>query len=297
MPILAKFNALFAQFLSGRKAANPAGVLFGGIALALSATGVAMAAAPVPWQMDLQPPAGSLAEMATDLHNLLLLVITLISLFVLALLIYVSVRFRASRNPNPSKTSHHTVIEILWTVIPVLILVGIAVPSFRLLYYMDRTNETDMVIKVTGNQWYWNYSYPDEGIAFDSYMVDAADLKPGQPRLLTVDNPMVVPEGTRIKLLITGNDVMHSFFVPSLAVQMYAFIGRPNEAWIDVPVGGQTYYGQCNQICGVNHAYMPIEVKALPKAEYAAWLAKAKKEFASNDAVPAQTEVTLASAK
>jgi len=224
-------------------------------------------------------------------------VITLISLFVLALLIYVSVRFRASRNPNPSKTSHHTVIEILWTVIPVLILVGIAVPSFRLLYYMDRTNETDMVIKVTGNQWYWNYSYPDEGIAFDSYMVDAADLKPGQPRLLTVDNPMVVPEGTRIKLLITGNDVMHSFFVPSLAVQMYAFIGRTNEAWIDVPVGGQTYYGQCNQICGVNHAYMPIEVKALPKAEYAAWLAKAKKEFASNDAVPAQTEVTLASAK
>jgi len=297
MPILAKFNALFAQFLSGRKAANLAGVLFGGIALALSATGVAMAAAPVPWQMDLQPPAGSLAEMATDLHNLLLLVITLISLFVLALLIYVSVRFRASRNPNPSKTSHHTVIEILWTVIPVLILVGIAVPSFRLLYYMDRTNETDMVIKVTGNQWYWNYSYPDEGIAFDSYMVDAADLKPGQPRLLTVDNPMVVPEGTRIKLLITGNDVMHSFFVPSLAVQMYAFIGRTNEAWIDVPVGGQTYYGQCNQICGVNHAYMPIEVKALPKAEYAAWLAKAKKEFASNDAVPAQTEVTLASAK
>jgi len=297
MPILAKFNALFAQFLSGRKAANPAGVLFGGIALALSATGMAMAAAPVPWQMDLQPPAGSLAEMATDLHNLLLVVITLISLFVLALLIYVSVRFRASRNPNPSKTSHHTVIEILWTVIPVLILVGIAVPSFRLLYYMDRTNETDMVIKVTGNQWYWNYSYPDEGIAFDSYMVDAADLKPGQPRLLTVDNPMVVPEGTRIKLLITGNDVMHSFSVPSLAVQMYAFIGRTNEAWIDVPVGGQTYYGQCNQICGVNHAYMPIEVKALPKAEYAAWLAKAKKEFASNNAVPAQTEVTLASAK
>lgn len=297
MPILAKFNALLAQFLSGRKAAKLAGVLCGGVALALSATGAAMAAAPVPWQMDLQPPAGSLAEMATDLHNLLLVVITLISLFVLALLIYVGVRFRASRNPNPSKTSHHTVIEILWTVIPVLILVGIAVPSFRLLYYMDRTNETDMVIKVTGNQWYWNYSYPDEGIAFDSYMLDEDDLKPGQPRLLTVDNPMVVPEGTRIKLLITGNDVMHSFFVPSLAVQIYAFIGRTNEAWIDVPVGGQTYYGQCNQICGVNHAYMPIEVKALPKAEYAAWLANAKKEFASNEVVPAQTEVTLASAK
>jgi cytochrome c oxidase subunit 2 len=297
MPILAKFNAHFAQFLSGRKAANLAGVLFGSVVLALTATGAAHAAAPVPWQMDLQPPAGSLAEMATDLHNLLLVVITLISLFVLGLLIYVGVRFRASRNPNPSKTSHHTVIEILWTVIPVLILVGIAVPSFRLLYYMDRTNETDMVIKVTGNQWYWNYTYPDEGISFDSYMVDEADLKPGQPRLLTVDYPMVVPEGKRIKLLITGNDVMHSFFVPSLAVQIYAFIGRTNEAWIDVPVGSQTYYGQCNQICGVNHAYMPIEVKALPKAEYAAWLAQAKEEFASNDIVPVQPEVTLASAK
>ena len=297
MPILAKFNAHFAQFLSGRKAANLAGVLFGSVVLALTATGVAHAAAPVPWQMDLQPPAGSLAEMATDLHNLLLVVITLISLFVLGLLIYVGVRFRASRNPNPSKTSHHTVIEILWTVIPVLILVGIAVPSFRLLYYMDRTNETDMVIKVTGNQWYWNYTYPDEGISFDSYMVDEADLKPGQQRLLTVDYPMVVPEGTRIKLLITGNDVMHSFFVPSLAVQIYAFIGRTNEAWIDVPVGSQTYYGQCNQICGVNHAYMPIEVKALPKAEYAALLAQAKEEFASNDIVPVQPEVTLASAK
>ena len=155
MPILAKFNAQFAQFLSGRKAASLAGVLFGSVVLALTASGAAHAAAPVPWQMDLQPPAGSLAEMATDLHNLLLVVITLISLFVLGLLIYVGVRFRASRNPNPSKTSHHTVIEILWTVIPVLILVGIAVPSFRLLYYMDRTNETDMVIKVTGNQWYW----------------------------------------------------------------------------------------------------------------------------------------------
>ena len=297
MPILAKFNAHFAQFLSGHKAASLASVLFGSVVLTLTASGAAHAAAPVPWQMDLQPPAGSLAEMATDLHNLLLVVITLISLFVLGLLVYVGVRFRASRNPNPSKTSHHTVIEILWTVIPVLILVGIAIPSFRLLYYMDRTNETDMVIKVTGNQWYWNYTYPDEGISFDSYMVDEAELKPGQPRLLTVDYPMVVPEDTRIKLLITGNDVMHSFFVPSLAVQIYAFIGRTNEAWIDVPAGSQTYYGQCNQICGVNHAYMPIEVKALPKAEYAAWLVEAKKEFASNDIVPVQSEVTLASAK
>ena len=297
MPVLAKFKACFALCMVGRKLVNLASTACVGVIMAMAFAGAVQAAAPVPWQMDLQPPAGSMAEMATDLHNLLLVVITLISLFVLGLLIYVSVRFRESRNPNPTKTSHNTIIEILWTVIPVLILVGIAIPSFRLLYYMDRTNETDMVIKVTGNQWYWNYTYPDEGISFDSYMVDEADLKPNQTRLLSVDYPMVVPEGTRVKLLITGNDVMHSFFVPSLAVQIYAFIGRTNEAWIDVPMGSQTYYGQCNQICGVNHAYMPIEVKALSKTEYAAWLKKAKEEFASNENFTARPEVTLASAK
>jgi cytochrome c oxidase subunit 2 len=295
MPILAKFKARLALLTGGSAAGKLATIVCFGLVPMLAA-GVAHAAAPAPWQMGLQAPAGSIAEMADSLHDLLLVVITVISLFVLALLIYTSVRFRASRNPNPSKTSHNTVIEILWTVIPVLILVGIAVPSFRLLYYMDRTNETDMVIKVTGNQWFWNYSYPDEGIAFDSYMVDAADLKPGQPRLLTVDNPLVVPEGTRIKLIVTGNDVMHSFFVPSLAVQTYAFIGRTNEAWIDVPAGKETYYGQCNQICGVNHAFMPIEIKALPKAEYAAWLAKAKEEFAASAPQLAPAPVKLASA-
>ena len=265
--------------------------------------GTASAAQPLPWQLGLQPPAGSIAEMADDLHDLLLIVITLISLFVLGLLVYVGVRFRAAANPVPSKTSHHTVIEILWTVIPVVILVGIAVPSFRLLYYLDKTAETDMVIKVTGNQWYWNYEYPDEGIAFDSYMVDEGDLQEGQIRLLSVDYPMVVPENTRIKLLITGNDVMHSFFVPSLAVQVYAFIGRTNEVWIDVPTGAQTYYGQCNQICGVNHAYMPIEVKALPAAEYQEWLKSAREEFAMSTPSPAvkpetgsETPIVLASA-
>ncbi len=256
----------------------------------------AQAAKPEPWQMDLQPPAGSIAEMATNLHNMLLVVITLISLFVLGLLVYVGIRFRASVNPKPSKTSHHTVIEVLWTVIPVVILVGIAIPSFRLLYYLDRTAETDMVIKVTGNQWYWNYEYPDDGIAFDSYMVDDADIKGNQIRLLSVDNPMVVPENTRIKLLITGNDVMHSFFVPSLAVQVYAFIGRTNEVWIDVPAGKQTYYGQCNQICGVNHAYMPIEVQALPPAEYEAWLSSAREDFAMKDSFVQPETLELASA-
>lgn len=254
--------------------------------------GAASAAQPLPWQMGLQPPAGTIAEMADDLHNLLLVVITLISLFVLGLLVYVGIRFRAAANPVPSRTSHNTVIEILWTVIPVVILVGIAVPSFRLLYYLDRTADTDMVIKVTGHQWYWNYEYPDEGIAFDSYLIDEEDLEEGQIRLLSVDYPMVVPESTRVKLLVTGNDVMHSFFVPSLAVQVYAFIGRTNEVWIDVPAGTSTYYGQCNQICGVNHAYMPIEVRALPEAEYQEWLKSAREEFAMNTPSPAETPVT-----
>ena len=238
------------------------------------------AAAPEPWQIGLQPAAGSIAEKATSLHSLLLVIITAISLFVLALLVYVCLRFREKANPVASTTSHNAVIEVLWTVVPVLILVVIAVPSFRLLYYLDETKNTDMVIKVTGNQWYWNYEYPDEQIGFDSYMIDDEDITGDQIRLLSVDNEMVVPAGTRIKLLITGNDVMHSFFVPSLAVQTYSIAGRINEAWIDVPAEPETYYGQCNQICGVNHAYMPIVVKALPQAEYDAWLASAKEEFA-----------------
>ena len=255
----------------------------GAFILGIFAVSVAGAAQPEPWQIGLQEPAGSIAQKATDLHNLLLIIISLISVFVLALLVYVGWRFRRDANPTPSKTTHNTTIEILWTVIPVLILVVIAVPSFRLLYYMDETKNAEMVIKVTGNQWYWNYEYMDDQIAFDSYMLKDDELQPGQPRLLSVDNPLVVPANTKIKMLVTANDVMHSFFVPSLAVQTYAFIGRVNEVWIDVPEGEKTYYGQCNQICGVNHSFMPIVVKAMAKKEYQAWLADAKQEFAILD--------------
>ncbi len=255
----------------------------GAFILGIFTASVAGAAQPEPWQIGLQEPAGSIAQKATDLHDLLLIIISLISVFVLALLVYVGWRFRRDANPTPSRTTHNTTIEILWTVIPVLILVVIAVPSFRLLYYMDETKNAEMVIKVTGNQWYWNYEYMDDQIAFDSYMLSDDELQPGQPRLLSVDNPLVVPANTKIKMLVTGNDVMHSFFVPSLAVQTYAFIGRVNEVWIDVPEGEKTYYGQCNQICGVNHSFMPIVVKAMAKEEYQAWLADAKQEFAILD--------------
>jgi cytochrome c oxidase subunit 2 len=243
--------------------------------------GSALSNEPLPWQMGLQPAAGSISVMATDLHNLLLVVITAISLFVLFLMIYVCVRFRADRNPNPSKRTHNSILEVMWTVIPVLILVVIAVPSFRLLYYLDKQIEPDMTIKVTGIQWYWNYEYPDQNVTFDSYMISEEDLKPGQKRLLDVDNPLVLPEGSKVKVLIAGNDVMHSFFVPSLAVQEYSVPGRLNEVWMDIPNGEKTYYGQCNQICGINHAYMPVVVKVLTKENYANWLKNAKIEFAS----------------
>ncbi len=255
---------------------------------------VAFSAEPKPWQIWHQEPAGSIAEKALDLHNLLLVIITFISVFVLGLLGYVGWRFRKKANPKASKTTHNTIIEILWTVIPVIILVVIAFPSFKLLYYMDETKDAEMVIKVTGNQWYWNYEYIDEEIAFDSYMLSDEELKPGQPRLLSVDNPLIVPEETKIKILVTGNDVMHSFFVPSLAVQTYAIAGRINEVWIDVPKGEKIYRGQCNQICGINHSFMPIAVKAISKKDYQTWLVDAKSKFASKG-VP-QT-ITIAAIK
>ena len=246
-----------------------------------SIANTAYASEPKPWQMDLQEPAGIIASKATDLHNFLLVVITLISVFVLGLLIYVCIKFKEKPNVKPSKTSHNTLIEVIWTVVPVLILVVIAIPSFKLLYLTEADKPVDMVVKVSGAQWYWNYEYPDEEISFDSYMIAENELKENQKRLLDVDNPLVVPEGTRIKFLITGNDVMHSFFVPSLALQVYSIAGRVNEIWTEVPMGKKKYYGQCNQICGVNHAYMPIVIQALPQNEYKEWLKEAKVKFAN----------------
>ena len=251
------------------------------LAFIFSISNLAFASEPKPWQMDLQPPAGIIAEKATDLHNFLLVVITLISIFVLGLLIYVCIKYKEQPGVKPSKTSHNTIIEIIWTVVPVLILVVIAVPSFKLLYLTEADKPVDMVIKVSGAQWYWNYEYPDQEISFDSYIIAEADLKDDQKRMLEVDNPLVVPEGTKIKFLITGNDVMHSFFVPSLALQVYSIAGRINEIWTEVPLGKKKYYGQCNQICGVNHAYMPIVIQALPKNEYEQWLKEAKVKFAN----------------
>jgi cytochrome c oxidase subunit 2 len=275
---MAVVEALWTRRWPGRLLA--AGLVLLALALCVDP---AFATEPRPWEMGMQPPGSPVKHRIHDLHNLLLVIITLISLFVLALLVYVIWRFNEKRNPVPSRTTHNTVVEVLWTVIPVVILVIIAIPSFGLLYYMDRTQQADMTIKVTGRQWYWSYEYPDNGnISFDSNIIQEADLKPGQRRLLEVDNQLVVPVGTNIRILIAGSDVMHSWFVPSLGVQSYAVIGRLNETWVNVEKEG-VYYGQCNQICGVNHAFMPIAVHAVSKEEFARWVEEAKKKFAKDD--------------
>ena len=222
------------------------------------------------------------ATPSNSLHNELLVIITLITLFVLGLLLYVIVRFNAKRNPVPSQTTHNTVLELLWTTLPILILVVIAIPSFKLLYFNDRTQHADLTLKVTGHQWYWSYEYPDnKDVSFDSTILDDKDLKPGQPHLLEVDNPVVVPVGAKVRILVTGTDVIHSWFVPSVGVQEYAVIGRTNESWMELERPG-TYYGQCNQICGLNHPFMPIEVKAVAKADFDKWVANPKMKFAEN---------------
>jgi cytochrome c oxidase subunit II len=260
------------------------------LVLALAVVGVAAIAAvagaaePKPWEIGFQPPATPVKDRLSALHNELLMpIITVITVFVLGLLVYVMWRFNHRRNPVPSRTSHNTVIEMLWTVVPVLILVIIAIPSFKLMYYMDRVPNPEMTIKVTGHQWYWSYEYPDQGgLVFDSNIIPEDQLKPSQKRLLDVDNPLVVPEDTIIRVLVTGTDVIHSWFVPSFGVQEYAIVGRLNESWMKIEHAG-TYYGQCNQICGVNHAFMPIKVEAVSKDAFQHWLVDAKKKFARHD--------------
>jgi cytochrome c oxidase subunit 2 len=235
----------------------------------------------MPWQIGMQPPATPVKDRIHTFHDELMIWITLITIFVLGLLVYVMWRFHHTRNPVPTRTSHNAVVEILWTVVPVFILVAIAIPSFKLMYYMDRVPDADMTIKVTGHQWYWEYTYPDQdGLDFNSNLIPDDQLKPGQKRLLEVDNPLVVPVGAKVRVLVTGTDVLHSWFVPSFGVQEYAVQGRNNETWFQVEQPG-SYYGECNQICGVNHAFMPIKVVAVAKPEFDKWLVEAKKKFAA----------------
>ncbi len=235
---------------------------------------------PSPWQLGFQQSATPIMEQLTWFHDFLLVIITLITLFVLALLVIVIFKFNARANPVPSKTTHNTLIEVVWTVVPVIILVAIAIPSFRLLFNQLTIPAAEVTIKATGKQWFWTYDYPDNGFSFDSLMVQEKDLKPGQPRLLAVDNEVVVPVNKVIRMQVVGADVIHAFAVPSFGIKIDAVPGRLNETWFRATREG-VYYGQCSELCGKDHAFMPISVRVVNDAEYAAWLDQAKKKFAN----------------
>lgn len=249
-----------------------------------------------PWQLGLQAPVTPVMEKLYDLHSALLILITVITIFVLLLLTYVCVRFSAKNNPVPSKTAHNTLVEIIWTVIPILILVAIAIPSLRIHYFMDKAHEAQMTLKIVGYQWYWGYEYPDNGgISYESRITPdpTKNLSPeeehkilgNEPRLLTVDNPVVVPVNTTVRVLLTASDVIHSWSMPAFGIKMDAMPGRVNETWFKATQTG-TFRGQCSQLCGIWHGFMPIVVKVVTKEEFDAWVAE-KKKSASNDAAPA----------
>jgi cytochrome c oxidase subunit 2 len=265
-----------------------AGFTAAGLALLTSGTASAELGQPAPWEYKLQEAASPVMENITWFHNFLFVLITVITLFVLGLLVAVVVKFNAKANPVPSRTTHNTLIEVAWTLIPVLILVGIAVPSFRLLFEELDVPKADLTIKATGKQWYWSYAYPDNGkFEFDSLM--ATDK---QPRLLGVDNEVVVPINKVIRVQVTGADVIHSFAVPAFGIKIDAVPGRLNETWFKATKLGM-FYGQCSELCGKDHAFMPIAVRVVSDQEFTAWVATAQKKFA---AVPANSFASAAAA-
>lgn len=237
-----------------------------------------------PGQIVMQAAETPIAREMHFFHNAILMpIITIVSLFVLALLIYVMVRFNEKANPTPSKTTHNAMLEVVWTIVPVLILVVIAVPSFRLLNHQLILPKGDITVKVTGKQWYWSYEYPKDqggGFGFDSLMKPENELKPGDLRLLAVDNEAVVPVGKTIRVQVTAADVIHSFTIPSFGIRIDAVPGRLNETWFKAEREG-VYYGQCSKLCGKDHAFMPIAFRVVSEQQYAAWLAEAKKKYAS----------------
>ena len=256
---------------------------------------------PHPKQLGFQQAATPVMEDIATFHDALLIVISIITVFVLALLLVCMVRFNRRANPTPSRTTHNTLIEVIWTVVPIMILTGIAIPSFKLLFYQQNTPPADLTIKAQGNQWYWNYSYPDSKFEFDSRMLDDNERpkqKPNEPRLLAVDNDIVVPVNKVVRVQVTADaaGVIHSFAVPSFGIKIDAVPGRLNETWFKAEREG-IYYGQCSELCGRDHAFMPIAVRVVSDADFAAWLDQAKKKYARDEgaltavaAVPAATQ-------
>jgi len=262
--------------LSAPAALFAACIMFSGVAFA----GLGQ---PSPWQFGLQQSATPLMDDLRWFHDFLLWIISGISLLVLVLLVYVMVRFNARAHPTPSRITHNTAIEVIWTVVPVLILVVIAIPSFRILFHQVNIPPSDLTIKVTGKQWFWSYAYPDNGkFEFDSLLLQDKELKPGQPRLLSVDNEVVVPVNKTVRVQVTAADVIHSFAVPSFGIKMDAVPGRLNETWFNATKEG-VYYGQCSELCGKDHAFMPIAVRVVSEQEFANWVEQAKKKFARHD--------------
>jgi cytochrome c oxidase subunit II len=241
---------------------------------------------PTEWQLGLQQSATPVMDYVIWFHDYLLYIISGIAGFVLLLLIVIMVRFNARANPTPSRTTHNTLLEVAWTIIPIFILMGIAVPSFKLLFLQLNLPPADMTVKATGKQWYWTYSYPDNGkIEFDSLMLKDGERKEGQPRLLAVDNEMVVPVNKSVRVITTGSDVIHAFAVPSFGIKIDAIPGRINETWFKATREG-VYYGQCSELCGKDHAYMPIAVRVVSEQAFNAWVEEAKKKYARDDAMP-----------
>jgi cytochrome c oxidase subunit 2 len=243
---------------------------------------------PSPWQLGLQPAGDERMANIIGLHNFVLYIITVICLFVLGLLVWIMLRFNAKANPTPSATTHNTTLEVLWTVLPVLILVTIAVPSFRLLYYEDVIPQTDMTVKAIGKQWFWTYEYPDNGnFMFDAQIVPDRRSQPvvadGPPRLLGTNNHVVVPVGKTVRLITTGADVIHSWTIPAFGVKIDAVPGRINTTWFKPNKEG-VYYGECSELCGARHAFMPITVEVVSQEKFDMWVAEAKTKFASVDA-------------
>ena len=238
---------------------------------------------PKDWQLGFQKSASKSMDDIVWFHDYMLVpIITAITAFVLFLLLYVCIKYRASKNKVPSTTSHNTMIEVIWTLVPCLILIVMAVPSFKVLYSQDEIPKADVTIKAVGYQWYWGYEYPDENIIFDSYMIDEKDLKENQPRLLAVDNAVYVPVNKVVKVMITANDVLHAWALPSFGVKRDAIPGRINETWFKADRTG-TFYGQCSELCGIKHAFMPITVHVVSEDEYNKWLEEAKVKFAKEE--------------
>jgi len=263
--------------------------LFAGAGTALAELGQ-----PTPWQLGLQEAATPVMADIIAFHTFLLWIISAITAFVLVLLLIIILRFNARANPTPSRTTHYTPIEVLWTVVPVIILVTIAIPSFRLLFTQLDVPTPDLTIKATGKQWYWSYAYPDNGnFEFDSLIVQEKDLKPGQPRLLTVDNEIVVPVNKVVHVLVIGADVIHSFAVPSFGIKIDAVPGRINDTWFKATIEG-TFHGQCSELCGKDHGFMPITVRVTDDKGFAAWAAQAKQKYADGMNAP---RTTLAAAR